>query len=408
MKATTLTLAWRNLWRNRRRTVLALAAIGLSQALVLFYDGIVRGYGDWMLDAITGPMVGHVQVHAPGWRKDRALDRTLPVDGPREALRAHPDVAEAHARVYAPALAALGEEGFAVLVVGLEPGAESGPHGLLVGAGTERLSGHHVLVGHALAAAMGIAPGAEIALVGQGADGALANDLFVVAGVARTPVDSVNRMGVLMALDAAQALLAMPGEAHELVVRARDPEAAPALAGALAAHPALAGLEVLDWKRIAPELVDMLELVRVSWLFVLVFVFAAAAAGVANTMLMATFERIHELGMLLALGATPGRLVRLVVAEALALGGVGVLAGSALGGALVALTHRRGLDFAALVGGPSEIAFAGLRFSMTVFPTLAVGDLLSSVTGVLIVSLLAALWPGVRVARLQPTAALRA
>lgn len=408
MPGTTFTLAWRNLWRNRRRTVLALSAIGLSQALVLFYNGIVRGYGDWMLDAITGPMVGHVQVHAPGWRKDRALDRTLPVDGPLAALRGDPGVEEAHARIYAPALAALGEEGFAVVVVGLEPGAESGPHGLLAGAGAERLSGQRVLVGHALAAAMGITPGAEIALVGQGADGSLANDLFVVAGVARTPVDSVNRMGIVMTLDAAQALFAMPGEAHELVVRSRDPAAAPALAGALADHPGLAGLEVLDWKRIAPELVDMLELVRVSWLFVLVFVFAAAAAGVANTMLMATFERIHELGMLLALGATPGRLVRLLVVEALALGGVGVLLGSALGGALVALTHRSGLDFAALVGGPSEIAFAGLRFSMTVFPTLAASDLVSSVAGVFVVSLLAALWPGLRVARLQPTAALRA
>jgi ABC-type lipoprotein release transport system permease subunit len=255
---------------------------------------------------------------------------------------------------------------------------------------------------------MGITPGAELALVGQGADGSLANDLFEVTGIVRTPVDSVNRMGIVMSLESAQTLFAMPGEAHELVVRARDPAAAPALAGALAAHPALAGLEVLDWKRIAPELVDMLELVRVSWLFVLVFVFAAAAAGVANTMLMATFERIHELGMLLALGATPGRLVRLVVVEALALGGVGVLLGSALGGALVALTHRSGLDFAALAGGPSEIAFAGLQFSMTVFPALAVSDLVSSVTGVLIVSLLAALWPGVRVARLQPTAALHA
>ena len=70
-------IAWRNLWRNPRRTGLALAAIALSVMLVLVYDGILRGYGDWMVDTITGPMLGHAQVHAPEWRRTRGLERTL-------------------------------------------------------------------------------------------------------------------------------------------------------------------------------------------------------------------------------------------------------------------------------------------------------------------------------------------
>src|SRR5512136_362487 len=112
MSGTDFRLAWRNLWRNRRRTILALTAIGLSQALVLVYDGILRGYGDWMVETVTGPMLGHAQVHAPGWRRDRAMDRTLrDVPAALAALRRDPEVTEAAARVYAPALAALGEEG---------------------------------------------------------------------------------------------------------------------------------------------------------------------------------------------------------------------------------------------------------------------------------------------------------
>src|SRR5512139_2211514 len=110
MAGSTFTLAWRNLWRNRRRTALALAAIGLSQALVLVYSGVLRGYGDWMREVITGPMLGHAQVHAQGWRKDRAIDLTLPVAAPLAALRGLPGVEGAHARIYAPALGALGEE----------------------------------------------------------------------------------------------------------------------------------------------------------------------------------------------------------------------------------------------------------------------------------------------------------
>ena len=94
-------IAWRNLWRNRRRTTLALAAIGLSVALVLVYDGVLRWESDWMLDTITGPMLGHVQVHAPEWRRTRAMDRTLrDVAGTIDALRRDADVDSVAPRVY--------------------------------------------------------------------------------------------------------------------------------------------------------------------------------------------------------------------------------------------------------------------------------------------------------------------
>ncbi len=407
--SSTLRIAWRNLWRNKRRTGLALAAIGLSQALVLAYDGILRAYGDWMVETITGPMLGHVQAHAPGWRKDRAMDRTLPgASAAVVALRGVPEVASANARVYAPALAARGEEGFAVLVVGLEPAAESRPIGLLAAA-KERPSGRRVLMGRPLAQLMGVREGDAVALVGQGADGSLANDLFTVTGLVDTPVDLVNRQGVLMELGEAQALFAMPGEAHEIVVHGKDPGRAKELAARVAGLPELRGAEVLDWRALAPEMVALVELVRVAWVFVLFLVFVAAAAGVANTMLMATFERTHELGMLLALGTRPARIVRLVVAESLALGVVGALLGTALGGALVAVTHRTGFDFAAATGGgPSQISFAGLSWSMRLYPNLVFADVARAVAAVVITSLVASAWPAARAARLQPAQALRA
>src|SRR5512145_1963028 len=131
MRSSTFRLAWRNLWRNRRRTILALVAIGLSQALVLVYDGVLHGYGDWLLDVITGPMLGHAQVHAEGWRKDRSVDRIFAIEEPLAALRALPGVQSVHARIYAPALGAVGEEGFVVMVVGLDADRERGAHGLL-------------------------------------------------------------------------------------------------------------------------------------------------------------------------------------------------------------------------------------------------------------------------------------
>lgn len=408
MALTTARIAWRNLWRNPRRTALALAAIGLSLALVLVYDGILRAYADWMREAITGPLLGHVQAHAPGWRKDRALDRTLRGAGAAlREVRAVPGVAGASARVYAPALAALGEEGFAVLVLGLEPAAEARGTGLLAGV-VEPPAGHRVLMGRVLAETMGVRPGDVVALVGQGVDGSLANDLFTVTGLVQTSVDLVNRQAVLMDLAAAQDLLAMTDEAHELVVHAADPEGAKALAPVVAALPALAGAEVLDWEALAPDMLALVELVEIAWVFVLVLVFVAAAAGVANTMLMATYERTRELGMLLALGARPRRIVVLVVAEALVLGLAGVLLGVALGGGIVAITHRTGFDYSALTGGgPTELSFAGLRWSLVLYPRLALADVLRGAGAVLLTALLASAWPAARAARLEAAKALR-
>jgi ABC-type lipoprotein release transport system permease subunit len=408
MSLTTTRIAWRNLWRNPRRTWLALAAIGLSLALVFVYDGILRAYGDWMLETITGPMLGHAQAHAPGWRKDRAMDETLR-DASRavEAVRRDPGVAGARARVYAPALAALGQEGFGVMVLGLDTPAEGGPSGLLASA-KEPPSGQRVLMGRPLAEVMGVHEGDVVALVGQGADGSLANDLFTVAGLVETPVDLVNRQGVLMDLGTAQELFAMPGEAHEIVVHARDPDRAKEVAARLAGIPELRGAEVLDWKTLAPEMVALVDLVQVAWVFVLVLVFAAAAAGVANTMVMATFERSRELGMLLALGTGPGRIVRMVVAEALVLGAAGVLVGVALGGGIVAVTHSAGLDFQALTGrGPSELSFAGMRWSLVLYPRLAFADVARGAAAVLATTLFASAWPAARAARLEPSQALR-
>ena len=132
---TTWRIAWRNLWRNKRRTALALAAIALSVTLVLLYDGILRGYSEWMVETITGPMLGHAQVHAPEWRDTRAMDRTLPhVARTLDAIRRQPGVTGAEARVYAPALAAVGTDGFAVFVMGLDIAAETRPGRLLAGA----------------------------------------------------------------------------------------------------------------------------------------------------------------------------------------------------------------------------------------------------------------------------------
>lgn len=405
---TTWRIAWRNLWRNPRRTTLALAAIGLSVMLVLLYNSMLRGYSDWMVRTMTGPMLGHAQVHAPEWRTTRAMDHTLTSAAERvAAIRRDPGVAGAELRVYAPALAALGETGFVVVVMGVNVAAESEPDRLLA-LESRTLRPRHVLIGAQLATQLGTRPGDVLALVGQGADGSVANDLVTVQATVTTSIDLLNRQGVIMDLAEAQALFAMTDEAHEIVVYARAPEAVTALTQRLAATPELRDAEVLDWRTLAPELVDLLRIVEVAWVFVLLLVFVAAAAGVANTMLMATFERMHEFGMLLALGTSPRRIIAMIGAESLVLGLAGTLAGAAVGVTIVALTHTNGINYAALTGGgPEQLSFGGLNWSLRIFPTLAAIDVARVVGAVVVTSLGASAWPALKAARLEPARALR-
>lgn len=406
---TTWRIAWRNLWRNPRRTGLALGAIGLSVALVLIYDSVLRWEAGWMVETITGPMLGHVQAHAPEWRRTRAMDKTLrDVTKTMAVLRSDPGVAGVDARVYAPALAALGEEGFAVVVIGVDFAEATKPSRLLQGV-TASPGTREVLMGHLLAAQMGVTPGDRIAIVGQGVDGSLANDLFTVAAVVSTSVDLVNRQALVMPIREAQDLFAMSDEAHELVIYARDATAPKRLADRLRQLPALAGDEVLDWQTAEPAMNELVELIEVMWVFVLVLVFAAAAAGVANTALMSTFERTHEFGMLLALGTTPSRILGMIVLESLTLGATGALVGTVLGGALVAWAYGHGVDLAAITGGgPTNLSAFGMAFTLVIHPRLAAIDIVRVVFAVMVTSLVASAWPAVRASRLQPARALRA
>jgi len=406
----TLRIAWRNLGRNRKRSSLALTAIAVGQFVFLAIAALMHGYMGDFHESITGPMIGHAQIHAPEWRDDRSIDLTIDdVSVVLDAVRADPAVTNVSARIYAPVLAALTEEGFMSFVVGVDPLAESHDAGLLPDFDGSAVGDGRVVVGYNFAGRYGIEPGAELALVGQDVDGSIASGLFTVADVVASPVDIVNNLGIVMALDDATDMLAMYDQAHELVIHTEDVETINETIERLRGLPSLDGLEILPWRDIVPTMVGMIEMVDVFLYIVLMIVFIAAAAGIANTMLMSTFERKHEFGMLLSLGCGPGRLARMITVEAVILGLVGVLIGTVLGLGLLAVTSQTGMDYAALGGDQEtyEASFQGLNLSSLVYPKLYVSDVIAGVVAVFLTSLLSVLWPIAKIVRMEPMEAMR-
>ena len=407
----TLRIAWRNLGRNRKRSSLALTAIALGQFVFLFVAALMHGYMGEFQTSITGPMIGHAQIHAPGWLEDRAIDVTI--DDASSLLvevERDPAVTEVAPRIYAPVLTALTEEGFMSFVVGVDPASESHDDGLLPGLDDAGLIGEgRVFVGSGFARRYSIEPGAELALVGQDVDGSIASGLFQVTEIISSPVDMVNSLGIVMTLDDAEELLAMYDQVHEMVVYTNDLALLDETVERLSGLPGLSGLEILPWREVVPQMVGMFEMIDVFLLVVLIIVFVAAAAGIANTMLMSTFERKHEFGMLLSLGCGPGRLARMITIEAVMLGVLGVAIGTALGVGLAVVTSHTGLDYAVLGGNTEtyEASFRGLNLSSLVYPRLYASDILAGFLAVFLTSLLSVVWPVVRITRMEPMEAMR-
>jgi ABC-type lipoprotein release transport system permease subunit len=416
MPLSTLRIAWRNLGRNKRRTLLAAGAIALGQTTLVFVNGLMAGSFNDMLEAVTGPLGGHVQIHHPDWRDERAVDQVVDnLSRVRSELQRLPEVRRVSARRYAAALAASGEKSDApavaepAMVLGVDVEAESAPGGLLESVPPDRHPGNGaVAVGIVLANKLGLEPGKQIAIIGQDVDGFPASDLFDVAAVIGSSVGVVKTLGIVMSAADAGTLLAMPDQAHELIVQGEDYRRAGELAAEAAALPALAGTEVLSWRQASPELVRIIEM-KGWWDFIfLAIVFVAAAAGIANTSMMSAFERTHEFGMLLAVGASPGRIIRMVLIESVVIGLIGVAVGSAVGCALVLITSRTGINYAALAGsGAEDVVYGGISISYIIHPVFEVRHVLFGLGAVTVTSVLASLWPATLAARLEAVEAMR-
>jgi ABC-type lipoprotein release transport system permease subunit len=265
---------------------------------------------------------------------------------------------------------------------------------------------YQVLLGQELARQLRTAVGEEVVLVAPSADGSLGNELFTVSGILRTGIPEVDAAQVILHLDDLQYLLALgPDDVHEVVAAVRHPWDAPVVADRLTTELAdlAGGMEVTAWTEFRPELVEFAGLISgMNWL-ILIIVFVMAAFGVANTMLMGTFERRREFAVVKALGMKPGRIVSMVVGEALVLGLLAVVAGALIALPLVLWLMHYPVDLTPIAG--EQMFMDGLfRFVLRVEHSW--DNPIRSAVGLVITAVLAALYPALRAIRVPAAEAL--
>jgi ABC-type lipoprotein release transport system permease subunit len=408
-------IATRNLGRNPRRTALSVSALALGFAAAVVMVAVSDGMTAAMIDNGTQVLSGQVQLHARGYLPERNSYATIGgpgganLDTLLRAVAALPGVAGAAPRVYGGGLVSAGTHTIAALLAGMDPAREHGVSRVLqaIVAGTAPAPGSRTIaLGEESARKLGVREGDTVVVVAPAADGSLGNDLYEVSGVFHTGLAQLDAGFAVLPLPALQTLLSLaPGRVHEIAVTVGDPWAAPAVARALAADPALARLDVAvePWTTFRPELAQYARLAQ-AWNGVLIaIVFLMAIFGVTNTLLMSTFERRREFAVEGALGASRGAIARTVVYEGLVLGAVSLAVGAVLAAAVVYWWHTAPLDLSRFVGA-FTVSGALVRPVLRAVPTWQAP--LQAAAALLITSLLAALYPAYRATRIPPADAL--
>jgi ABC-type lipoprotein release transport system permease subunit len=262
--------------------------------------------------------------------------------------------------------------------------------------------GKKLVLGQKLAKSLHADVGSEIVAVVQAADGSLGNELFTVCGILKAAGEKVDRGAAIIHRADFEELFVSGGRIHEIALNAWGKLPAEEVAAAVTA--AAGDDEVKTWKQLMPLLSEMVKMFDVAiFIFGLVF-FLAAGLGVMNTMLMATYERIREFGVLKALGSTPWRIMKDVSAEALVMAFFSTLIGTAVGVAASLYFQKYGINLEAMAR--DTITFSGIAFNPLWRATLSVKIVMLPVVVMWIICVVAALYPAGKAARLNPSRAM--
>ena len=402
-----LRLAWRNMWRHRRRTLLIVLAMGFGLCLMMWYDGLVDGFYQAIYGNAIKVLGGNIQVHAEGYRAGSGQKPLLPLADDAQVLaaaRAQPAVVVASRRINTGGLASSREGAFAVGITAIEPEVEQAVNlagqNVVAGRNLAADDGDAILIGKGLADAMGVRAGDRITLTGRSAHEEMRRRTMTVVGIYDLGIAEVEKITVYMTLAEAQTLYDLPGQSTEVAVFLDQVGLEDKVIAALA--PGLPGYEIDSFKDSYPELQYALATKGKAMDVFSVIILGIAAIGILNLLLMAVYERTREIGILGALGLKPRQISLLFVLEGTMIGLVGVVLGVILGLALNGTQRMVGLDFTAFSGMSSYTALITDR----IYPSWGVGKLLSRALTVAIIAALAAVIPAREAAQRDPAEAL--
>jgi putative ABC transport system permease protein len=399
-------MAWRNVWRNKRRTLIAVVAIGLGLVFLVFMDGSIAGFQQAIFGNAVRLQGGNVQVHAPGYGEKAKRLPLLPLvdaEAVVRAARAQSQVVAASRRISTGGFVSSREATMPVIITGIEPELEA-PVGLLAGnisqgryltAGDEDL----ILIGQAMATRLKVAVGDRITLLGRATHEQMRRRTMTIVGIYDLGLPEAEKQMVYISLAEAQTLFGLRDQATEVVVALQSVGQEKAVVAALQA--ALPAYEVASWQELNPEMNQSLQVDKQVMSIFGMVVLLIAGVGILNLMLMAVFERTREIGLLAAMGLKRHEILGLFLLEGVLIGLLGSLVGGVLGGLVVSAVGQTGIRLSIAEMG-EMMALLGDRL----YPMLRIDLLLGRALTVAVIAALASLYPAWQASKREPAEAL--
>jgi ABC-type lipoprotein release transport system permease subunit len=387
-----------------------MTAIAFATLLLVFMLSFQFGSYDTMINSAVKIHTGHLQVQAKGYQDKKSMRLAVPDPGAiGSILEGTPGIEAYTYRANAFSLVSSEERTHGIVVIGIDPAREANVSTLkkVIRQGSYLSSAdtNQALVGELLAKNLRVGLGDELVVLGQGRDGSVAATAVKVKGIFNSGQDEFDRSSIHVPLKHFQDVYAMRGGVHEVVALGKSLGAIPAIrktvAGAIENKDAKHQLVVLDWIDLMPGLIEGIQLDLISGLILYFILIVVVAFSILNTFLMSVFERTKEFGVLLAIGTTPGRLTKLLLLESLTMTAVGIVVGIIAGTLITWYFQVHGI----VISGTSEVV-RQFGIPERMFPRLSFLSVTIGPTLVLFITLLTALYPALKVRRLQPVEAL--
>jgi ABC-type lipoprotein release transport system permease subunit len=402
-----LKLAWRNSWRNWRRTTIAIVAIVLGLILLLFFDGFLKGSDQAIFGNSVRMFGGNIQAHSPGFREKASRLPLIPLedaDAVVQAATAQPQVVAAAKRISTSGLVSSREGAFPVAITGIEPSIEAPLSIQAENVDQGRFlmdeDGDAIFIGQGLADLLNVSVGDRVKLMGRAKNEKMRQHTMTIVGVYDLGMSSLEKGMVFIPLPTAQNLYNLRDEVTEVTISLDTVGEEAAVISALKAT--LSGYEIDSWDTLRPEMQEMLRTKLAFTSAIGLIVILIASIGILNIQLMAAFERTREIGVLAAMGMKGRQIMNVFLLEGVSIGAVGASVGCVLSILLLGVLSNVGIGF----GFAADISEVTALLGDRIYPSVTARDIISRGVTVVIIVAIASLYPAWQAARKEPAEAL--
>lgn len=399
-------MAWRNLWRNSRRTVLTISSITIGLMAIVFLFGFMDGMSAQTLENNIRGHTGHIKIYPKGYQDAPSVSKKITgPEGMMDLLSQISHIVSSLPRIEGQGLMATDVKSTGVMILGIDLKKEedTSDYKGYVREGTYGLQKGGIMVGKNLAKMMKTRIGDTVSLIVQAADGSIGAENFRIEGIIETGEFTMDSSLTVMSIEDAGLLLGMEGGVSEITLFLDRSEHTDRVIASLKNRLDMEKYELADWRELLTNLVELINLSEVFKYIPLIILIVVASLGILNTILMSVLERTREFGIMTALGTGPSRIMALILIETIMMTAMGIFLGVPGGVALLSYFNKIGIDLSQWAEGVRIIPF----HPTTVYPILEPEGFYVAVGVVFISAILSSLYPAYRAATLRPVEALR-